>query len=259
MEKISSFTLEGEGVEIDVDECIAILKITRNAFVSLAKLEVGESLLETIDKIESDKGLKAILIINTPGTYSEEAYTDFLSAIAGDNMPNINLGEISASDLKTIVARKINVLDRIIMKKLETTKIIISALQGVVVTPFFGASLSSDFRFASDGMSFSLAHIKYGFPPTGGIAFFLPRYLGQARAVELLVKGGDIGAAEGVEMGLINKVFAKEKFEEDCIREAKEICKIDPQAINLTQSCIYYFQDEFMKCIDRERKLIETF
>ena len=34
-------------------------------------------------------------------------------------------------------------------------------------------------------------------------------------------------------MGLINKVFAKEKFEQECIREAKKICNIDPQTINL--------------------------
>ena len=259
MEKISSFTLEGEGVEIDVEECIAILKITKNAFVSLAKLEIGESFLKTIDKIGGDKDLKAILIINTPGTYSEEAYTDFLSAVVGNDVPNINLGEISALDRKTIVSRELNVLGRIIMKKLETTKIIISALQGIVVTPFFGASLSSDFRFASVGMSFSLTHIKYGLPPTGGIAFFLPRYIGQARAVELLIRGGNIGAEKALEMGLINKIFAKENFEENCIKEAKEICTIDPRAINLTQSCIYYFQDEFKKCIDRERKLIQTY
>ena len=259
MEKISSFTLEGEGVEIDVDDCIAILKITRNAFASLAKLEIGDSFLKILDKIEGDKDLKGILIINTPGTYSEEAYTDFLSVVTGNDVPNINLGEMSALDLKTVVAREVHILGRIIEKKLETTKIIISALQGIVVTPFFGASLSSDFRFASEGMSFSLAHIKYGFPPTGGIAYFLPRYLGQARAVELLIRGGNIGAEEALEMGLINKVFAKEKFEEDCIKEAKEICKIDPQVINLTQSCIYYFQDEIKKCIDREKKLIETF
>ena len=108
------------------------------------------------------------------------------------------------------------------MKNVGLTKIVIYALQGVVVTPFFGASLSSDFRFASEGMSFSLAHIKYGFPPTGGIAFFLPRYLGQTRTVELLIRGGDIGAADALEMGLINKIFAKERFEEDFIREAKK-------------------------------------
>ena len=79
-------------------------------------------------------------------------------------------------------------IDRIILRLIELKKITYIGLQGEVVTPFFGASLSFDFRFASRDMCFSLAHSQYGLHASGALPFFLPRFLQYSQAIEIILE-----------------------------------------------------------------------
>ena len=60
------------------------------------------------------------------------------------------------------------------------------AFEGDVAPPFFGAALAADYRFGTDEMVFQPSHLKLGYPPSGGIGFFLPRFVSHAKARDLL-------------------------------------------------------------------------
>ncbi len=127
-------------------------------------------------------------------------------------------------------------------KRLASKKLIIDGLQGTVVTPIFGEALSADIRLASDDLCFSLAHKKYGIHPTGGLAFFLPRFIGQGRANEILLTTDVIDAKSALDLGLVSRIFPKDDFESSCIQTAKELAGISPATIETTKRLTFDYE-----------------
>lgn len=244
MSKNALFDFTNVDLTFHVDENIAILKIGKKVFDDVTDLDKKKQILSFYDSIEKDSSIKALLVINENGSYDEVAYSKFMGKISGEDIDFSNPSIMSECYRKTSLPREINFLHDIIRRTVDFNKIIIEALQGTVVTPFFGVSLSADLRFATKSMRFSLAHLKYGLHPSGALAFFLPRYIGQGKAVELLLRGGYISADKALKLGLINKIVSQDNFERKCINEAKRICRIDANLIKRTRVLTNYFKKE---------------
>ena len=129
-------------------------------------------------------------------------------------------------------------------------------LQGNIVTPFFGSSLSMDFRYASEDMSFSLAHLKYGLHPSGALPFFLSRYLNHSKAIEILFKCEKLTAKEALDLGLISAILPTEDFENHCLKEVEKICHLDTRVIHATKLLANFSRVELRNYFDIESALL---
>ena len=147
---------------------------------------------------------KLLLLINERCCFSEKEYSEFINSISGKGI---------GSGKEKIRLRQINILNRFIMEMMNFKKLVISCLSGNIVTPFFGASLSADFRFASEDMVFSLSHLKLKVHPSGALPYFLPKYVGFSKANELLFSDREISAKEALKLGLVNKILITDNFE----------------------------------------------
>jgi cyclohexa-1,5-dienecarbonyl-CoA hydratase len=75
-------------------------------------------------------------------------------------------------------------------------------------------AIACDMIVAAAGAKFGQPEIKLAvFPPIAAV--LLPRLVPPARAMELLLGGENIAAEEAKEIGLVNRVFAKESFRAD--------------------------------------------
>ncbi len=91
---------------------------------------------------------------------------------------------------------------------LETTsKPVIAAINGVAVGAGLDMALMCDMRFASASATMSEGYIKLGLVPGDGGCYFLPRLVGPAKALELLLTGDTIDAAEAHRIGMVNRVY----------------------------------------------------
>ena len=257
MKKQPAFEYEDGEVRRYIHEEVAVIKLRGNVFGGMTDLETVDEHFSQYDLLENDPTIKALLIVNEHGIFGEEAYKEFLTEISGNDLSQAPVQDFLDVDKWIFRAREIRILQRLILRILDFSKISISGLQGTVVTPFFGLSLASDFRFATEDMSFSLSHVKYGLQPTGGLAFFLPRYLNQSKAVELLFQGGTIDAEQALELGLINAILPKKDFENHCIEEAKKLCTVDYHVLQTTKHLLYYFKDELQKYFTKESDFVE--
>jgi enoyl-CoA hydratase/carnithine racemase len=68
-------------------------------------------------------------------------------------------------------------------------------------------ALACDLRIASDRGVFGEIFVKRGLMPDGGGTWHLPRIVGLGRALELMLTGELVGAAEALRIGLANRVF----------------------------------------------------
>jgi enoyl-CoA hydratase/carnithine racemase len=79
--------------------------------------------------------------------------------------------------------------------------------------------------------AFQFAEAKLGIIPGYGGTQRLPREIGQARALEAMLAGRDLSAAEALKLGLVNRVTDSADLMKDADQLAHDIAKLAPLAI----------------------------
>ncbi len=252
-----SFEYEDGEVMRYIHEDIAVVKLKGNVFGGMTDLELMEEYFSQYDVLEKDSKINALVTVNEHGIFGEEAYQAFIDEITGTDVSQRTLQNLLEFDKWIFRSREIKVLQRLVMKTLDFSKIFVYGLQGTVVTPFFGLCLAADYRFATEDMCFSLSHVKHELHPSGALAFFLPRYIGQGKAAELLFRGGSINAEQALELGLINAILPREDFEKNCILEAQKLCMDNSNVVQMTKHLLYYYKKELQEYFLRESDLFD--
>ncbi len=108
-------------------------------------------------------------------------------------------------------------------------KPIIAALHGHVVGYGMWISLDSDIRIAADDTSFWLPEPQWGIATIP--AAWFPRIMPWAIASELLLMAERVDAKRAYQVGLVNKVVAREDLMAEAEKAAKRICELSPVAV----------------------------
>jgi len=116
----------------------------------------------------------------------------------------------------------------------------------------------TDFRFITEQTQFTLSHKKYGLHPSGGLSFFLPRYVGENKAIDLLLNTDIISANEAKDLGLVNRVINSDNFAAECILNAKKMCSINMITIQSTKCLTYRFQTELDNYFRMETQMMDS-
>ncbi len=122
---------------------------------------------------------------------------------AGGDVARMGAGEPTPLDHKNALWERIHQIP----KTLDLMdKPVIAMVNGVAVGAGMGMALQCDLRIASEEARFSTGYVKVGLVPGDGDAFFLPRLVGIAKALELLWTGDFVEAREAERLGIVNKV-----------------------------------------------------
>ena len=143
---------------------------------------------------------------------------------------------------QTAFDRKSNLWDRIQRIPLlleDIDKPVIAALNGVAVGAGLDMALMCDFRFAAESARFSEGYVKVGFVPGDGGAYYLPRLIGVARALELFLTGDFIYAQEAERIGMVNRVFPDDKLMEETYRFARKLADGPTKVMQLIKRTVY--------------------
>jgi enoyl-CoA hydratase/carnithine racemase len=106
---------------------------------------------------------------------------------------------------------------------LSVPKPIIAAINGPCAGIGLVQALMCDIRFGADGAKLTTAFARRGLVAEHGISWVLPRLVGPARALDLLLSGRVVLAHEAHELGLLNRVFAPEQLLAETLAYAREI------------------------------------
>lgn len=85
-------------------------------------------------------------------------------------------------------------------------KPVVAAVNGHCIAGGLEMLLSTDLRYTSANATFALQEVKWGLFPLAGSTVRLPRQIPYCRAMELLLIGDRVDAAEALRMGLVNEV-----------------------------------------------------
>lgn len=115
---------------------------------------------------------------------------------------------------------------------------LIAALHGYVLGSGIEIALCCDIRIASEDVRFGLPEVGLGIIPAAGGTQTLPRLIGRARALEMLLTNRWVGAEEALRIGLVNRVVPKGQLLESTEEIAKKIASHDPVAVRYAKQAV---------------------
>jgi enoyl-CoA hydratase len=150
----------------------------------------------------------------------------------------------SGADLKeTIPQTQDGTLDaeitrRAVLTSASVWKPIIAAVHGYCLAGGTEILEATDIRIASEASLFGLPEVKWSIIASDGSLVRLVRQIPYCRAMEILLTGEPITAAEARDIGLINKVVSQGSLMEEAEKYADTICKNGPIAVQDTKRAV---------------------
>ena len=94
-----------------------------------------------------------------------------------------------------------------------SSKIFITAINGYALGGGLEIALACDLRFAAQGdYKLGLPEVTLGLLPGNGGTQRLPRLIGPARALEMMITGRIVSPAEALELGFVNRLFPADQL-----------------------------------------------
>jgi enoyl-CoA hydratase/carnithine racemase len=121
----------------------------------------------------------------------------------------------------------------------ELDKPYIAAVNGVAVGAGLDMALMADLRFAASTARMAEGYITVGLVPGDGGCYFLPRLVGPSKALELLLSGEFVDAAEALRIGMVNRVFDAADLRAETARFATRLCGLAPVALAMIKRTVY--------------------
>ena len=124
------------------------------------------------------------------------------------------------------------------LRDIEIYKPIIAAVNGMCVGGGAELMLGTDIRIAADHARFGLAEVKLALIPGGGGPVRLPRQIPLCKAMEMLLVGDLIDAAEAHRIGLVNSVVPADELMSTAETLAQKIVENGPVAVRKIKETI---------------------
>jgi enoyl-CoA hydratase/carnithine racemase len=117
---------------------------------------------------------------------------------------------------------------------------VIAAVSGMARSAGLELALAADVRVCSDDSSFSMDDTHSGAVPRAGGTQRLPRAVGRAEALRLILTGEEIDAAEAKRIGLVSSVVPSGEVESTARALAGVIASRGPIATRLAKEAVYH-------------------
>jgi len=222
------------------DGAVAILTLNRPRAKNALSFQLLDALSAGLTRAGQDPEVRAIVLTGAGGSFCSGA--DLKSAMAEVQG---NLGALDTA---------IDKYHAIIRAIVGAPKPVIAAVDGPAVGFGCDLALACDLRLVSNEAYFQEKFVKIGLMPDGGGTFWLPRLVGMARAMELMLTGEAVPAARAMEMGLVNRVVAASALKDEALGLARSLAKGPPLAFaEIKASVRASFAGTIDQTLDREK------
>jgi enoyl-CoA hydratase/carnithine racemase len=121
---------------------------------------------------------------------------------------------------------------------LNIEKPFIAAMHGYVLGSGLEMALCCDIRLASADAQFGLPEPGLGIIPAAGGSQTLPRVIGRAAALDMLLSGRWLTAPEALKLKLVNRVFPRADLLPEAIKMAEKIKSHPPLAMSYVKQAV---------------------
>jgi enoyl-CoA hydratase/carnithine racemase len=197
------------------EDALALVTLNRPQFLNAYNIQMRDDLFEVLNAIRDDDEVRVVLFKGA----GEKAFC------AG-----ADLSEFLTAP-PPIAARQIRFARDVWGLFLSIPQPLIAVLHGYVLGSGIEMALCCDLRLSSDDAHFGLPEVELGIIPAAGGTQTLPRAVGRASALEMLLTGRWIDAREALQIKLVNWVVPGDRLMETARGMAEKIATRDPDVI----------------------------
>ncbi len=117
---------------------------------------------------------------------------------------------------------------------------VVALLYGYVLGAGFELALACDFRLAADNLKIGDHRARRALGSIAGASWFLPRIVGQGRALDLLLTGRHLSAQEALEWGLVTRVWPLAAFAQGAANFVETLAPLPTGALNAHKQALEY-------------------
>lgn len=198
---------------------IALIQLNRPKELNALNLQLMQELRDTLRQLDGNDQVRVIIV-----TGNEQAFA------AGADIKQ--MADKTAIDM--LMIDQFTTWDQI----RKTKKPLIAAVSGFALGGGCELAMTCDMIVASETAKFGQPEIKIGVMPGAGGTQRLTRAVGKARAMELVLTGKFLDAAEALQLRLINKVVPVEMYLREAVALAREIAQQSPIAVQLAKESV---------------------
>jgi len=217
--------MKSEDLRFEIMEQIGIITLNRPKYRNAFTPEMLTSWAEALRICQKEREVRAVVVTGEGKSFC-----------AGGDIKDFIRTDLRAWEMKNFLQKKVYQVVRAVAR-LE--KPIIAAVNGPAYGAGMDMALMCDIRIASDRAEFCESYIKLGLAPGDGGAYFLPRIVGTAKAMEWLLTADIISPEEALKYGLVNMVVPHEELLDTSIKFAKKIAAYSPIAVRITKKAVY--------------------
>jgi enoyl-CoA hydratase len=199
----------------ELNNGIARITINRPDKLNALNGTVIAELGDAVTRIETDAAIRGVILTGS----GVKAF------VAG-----ADIAELAAQT--PMQGRARSTLGQQVFRRLERCgKPVIAAVNGFALGGGCELAMACHIRIAAEHARFGQPEVKLGIGPGYGGTARLPRLVGRGRALELLLTGGMIDAAEAYRIGLVNRVVPADKLLAEADALLRTILENGPLAI----------------------------
>ena len=125
----------------------------------------------------------------------------------------------------------------------ETRKPVIAAVSGFCLGGGLELAMMCDLIIASETARFALPEITLGIMPGAGGTQRLPRFIGKAKAMDLILTGRMMDAAEAERCGLVARLVAPDRLIEEALSAAAKIASYSQPIVMMAKETVNRAQE----------------
>lgn len=191
-------------IDFRVEDGVAVITLNRPDKKNAMLLAMRDQMAELCERVNDDSAIRVAVLTG--------AGSDFC---AGADISEMAKGGIDGSLFR---ARH---MYKLISAMGRVQKPLIGAVRGVALGMGLSMALACDYLLATETLRIGCVQRKIGLSPDAGNVWFLTRYLGVARAKELVFSARMVGAPEALSLGLVSRIVADEKLLEEALTLAR--------------------------------------
>jgi enoyl-CoA hydratase len=180
----------------DLTDGIARLTVNRPDKLNALNAIVINELGDAVTRIETDAAVRGVIVTGA----GSKAF------VAGADINELTEQGVTGGRNRALLGQQV-------FRRLERCgKPVVAAVNGFALGGGCELAMACHLRVASENARFGQPEVKLGIAPGYGGTVRLPRIVGKARALELLLTGEMIDAEEARRIGLVNRVVPAERL-----------------------------------------------
>lgn len=215
-------------IDISKNDGVTIVTINRPHARNAVDRDAADRLLAAFEAFDKDEAQRVAVLTGAEGTFC------------------------SGADLKAISQGKPN---RIAVDgpgpmgptRMLLSKPVIAAIEGYAVAGGLELALWCDLRVASRNAAFGVFCRRWGVPLIDGGTIRLSRLIGHSHALDMILTGREVGAAEAKSMGLVNRLVEPGTALAEAMKLASQLCRFPQHCMRSDRMSSYQQWDLTLK------------